>query len=534
MRRCLTLVTVVFALAVVHGQAPQPGPTIVHTQSGPVRGSGTDIRAFKGIPYAAPPTGDRRWRPPAAAEPWTEVRDATRFGPRCPGTLPARASGFGLDGLASEDCLTLNLWTPATSSEDRLPVMVWIHGGGFTAGSVTLPRVDGTNLARRGVVVVSLNYRLGALGFLAHPALSRESEHQVSGNYGLLDQIAALRWVRANIAAFGGNPEQVTLFGSSAGASSQAFLLVSPLARGLFHRAIAQSLGSTAAGPKPRLRVPFYGFAAAEAHGLSIAPDIATLRALSADEVLARVPSRSETSAHDTRLGLAYVPLVDGYVVPDDPAVLLGTNSQLRVPLLIGHNADEGLFYARDLPKTLEDYRAFVRARFPPSLVEAVLAKYPAATDADVLAAAPLLDGESRLVAPTVLTARAVSKVSDVYMYRFSRVAPSSRSAWGGAAHTSETAYVFDNTRGDASQFEDIDRRVSGAMADAWVRFAKTGNPNGGGLPQWPAYRSPDYRLLDFGDTVTIRSNARSSEIDFFRRAFDTMRTQGVMPTAPK
>ena len=178
--------------------------------------------------------------------------------------------------------------------------------------------------------------------------------------------------------------------------------------------------------------------------------------------------------------------------------------SQSKVPLLIGHNADEGLFYARDLPKTVEEYRAFVRARFPAELVDAVLARYPAATDAEVAVAAPLLDAESRFVAPTVLTARAASKVSDVYMYRFSRVAPSSRSAWGGAAHTSEVPYVFDNTSGDASQFEEIDRTVSGAMADAWVRFAKTGNPNGGGLPQWPAYRSPDYRLLDFGDAVTV------------------------------
>ena len=224
---------------------------------------------------------------------------------------------------------------------------------------------------------------------------------------------------------------------------------------------------------------------------------------------------------------------MDGYVVPDDPAVLMGTNSQSKVPLLIGHNADEGLFYARDLPKTLEDYRAFVRARFPAELVDAVLARYPAATDAEVSVAAPLLDGESRLVAPTVLTARAASKVSDVYMYRFSRVAPSSRSAWGGAAHTSEVPYVFDNTSGDASQFEEIDRTVSGAMAAAWVRFAKTGNPNGGELPQWPAYRSPDYRLLDFGDTVTVRSNARSPEIDFFQRVFETMRRKPSMPKAP-
>jgi para-nitrobenzyl esterase len=405
--------------------------------------------------------------------------------------------------------------------------MVWIHGGGFTAGTVTLPRLDGTNLARRGVVVVSFNYRLGALGFLAHPALSRESEHQVSGNYGLLDQIAALRWVRANLAAFGGNPENVTLFGSSAGASSQGFLMVSPLARGLFHRAITQSLGSTFAGPKPSLRVPSYGFAAAETHGLSIARDIAVLRALSADEVLARLPNRSET------LGLVYVPVVDGYVVPNDPAVLMGTNSQSKVPLLIGHNADEGLFFARDLPKTVEDYRAWVRTRFPAELVDAVLARYPATTDADVSVAAPLLDGESRLVAPSVITARAVSKVSDVYMYRFSRVAPSSRSAWGGAAHTSEVGYVFDNTSGDASQFEELDRTVSGAMAAAWVRFATTGNPNGEGLPQWPAYRAPDYRVLDFGDAITVRSNARSPEIDFFQRAFETMRRKPSMAEAP-
>jgi para-nitrobenzyl esterase len=372
---------------------------------------------------------------------------------------------------------------------------------------------------------------MGALGFLAHPALSRESEHQVSGNYGLLDQIGALRWVRANIAAFGGNPENVTLFGSSAGASSQGFLMVSPLARGLFHRAVAQSLGSTAAGPKPRLRVPYYGFAAAEAHGLSIARDIATLRALSADEVLARMPNDTEALGNIFRR--IYVPLVDGYVVPDDPAVLMGTNSQSKVPLLIGHNADEGLFFARDLPKTLEDYRGFVRARFPAELVDAVLARYPAATDAEVAVAAPLLDGESRLVAPTVLTARAASRVSDVYMYRFSRIAPSSRSAWGGAAHTTEVRYVFDNTSGDASQFEEIDRTVSRAMADAWVQFAKTGNPNGGALPQWPAYRSPDYRLLDFGDQTTVRSNADSPHVDLFRRAFETMRGQSSRSTAP-
>ena len=516
MRWILKLTSITLATVAVHGQAAQSLPTIVGTQPGPVRGRGTDVMVFKGIPYAAPPIGDRRWRPPAPPQPWTEARDATEFGPRCPQTAPARA-GLAA-GPASEDCLSLNVWTPAKSSDDRLPVMVWIHGGGFVAGSVTLPRLDGTNLARRGVVVVSINYRLGALGFLAHPMLSRESEHGVSGNYGLLDQIAALRWIHSNIAAFGGNPQNVTLFGSSAGASSQGFLMVSPLARGLFHRAITQSLGSTVAGPKPRLRVPYYGFPAAETYGLSMGKDIAALRAMSADEVLARLSNQ-----HPETLGLTYVPIVDGYVVPDDPSVLMGTNQQSKVPLLIGHNADEGLFWASDLPKTLSDYRKFVRARFPAELIDQVLARYPAATDAQVSMAAPLLDGESRIVAPTVLTARAVSKVSEVYMYRFSRVAPSSRAAWGGAAHTSEVAYVFANTNGE-TQFEEIDRTVSRAMADAWVQFAKTGNPNSAALPQWPAYRAPGYRLLDFGDQVTVRSNADSPHVDFFRRAFETMR----------
>jgi para-nitrobenzyl esterase len=359
---------------------------------------------------------------------------------------------------------------------------------------------------------------------LAHPALSRESEHQVSGNYGLLDQIAVLSWVRANIAAFGGNPANVTLFGQSAGASSIGYLMVSPLARGLFHRAIAQSLGSTVAGPKRRLREPYYGLPAAESEGESIAPNIATLRALSADAVLARVPT--------DRWGLRYLPLIDGYVVPDDPTVLIGTTHQLKVPLLIGHNASEGRFWASELPKTVSDYREFVRVRFPAELGDAVLARYPAATHDQAAVEGPQMDGDSRIVAPTVLTARAAAKVSDVYMYLFSRVGPATRATWGGAAHGTEVPYVFDNTTGDASQFEEIDRTVSRAMADAWVQFAKTGNPNSPTLPRWPAYRSPDYRLLDFGDQTTVRSNADSPHVDFFRRAFETMRGQSSRPTA--
>jgi para-nitrobenzyl esterase len=421
----------------------------------------------------------------------------------------------------SEDCLTLNVWTPAKSGSERLPVMVWIHGGGFTIGDVTVPRYDGEMLASRGVVVVTFNYRLGPFGFLAHPTLSRESPQRVSGNYGLLDQMAALRWVRDNIAAFGGNPSNVTVFGQSAGASSGAgVLMVSPLARGLFHRVIAQSAGTTGTvGPKPRLHEPYYGLRAAEAEGESMAPDIAKLRAMTADEVLAKLPISPTFST-----GWHFSPVVDGYVLPDDPGVLLGTSSQAKVPLLIGHNADEADFYRREAHQTIAAYRDFVRHLFPSQFVDTILTRYPAAEDAKVPDAVLRMFTDSRFVTPTVLTARAASKTTAVYMYRFSRVSPLSRAYGGGAAHGVEIPYAWDHITTDTAQYEEVDRTLSRAIAGAWVQFAKTGNPNGASLPQWPAYAAPEYRLLEYGNEITIRSNADSPNIDFFQRAFETMR----------
>ena len=256
-----------------------------------------------------------------------------------------------------------------------------------------MPRTDGTNLARRGVVVVSIKYRLGVLGFLAHPALSRESDHRVSGNYGLLDQIAVLRWIRANIAAFGGNPANVTMFGTSAGASSQGFLMVSPLARGLFHRAIAQSLGSTVAGPKRRLREPYYGFPAAETEGESMAKDIATLRALSADEVLAGRVNRKPETLSATSLSSTVTSC------PTIPPFWWARTASRKCPCSLvttPTRASSG----RALTQDLSEYRDFVRTRFPAELVDAVLARYPAATDAEVAAAGPRMNGESESSRP--------------------------------------------------------------------------------------------------------------------------------------
>ncbi|HVG38595.1 MAG TPA: carboxylesterase family protein, partial [Pyrinomonadaceae bacterium] len=400
-------------MVTVFGNAAAAQQATVFTKSGPVRGTGTEIVVFKGIPYAAPPTGDRRWRPPTPPESWTTVRDASQFGPQCPqqGNFAPRGGAATAPTPTSEDCLTLNVWTPAKSGSERLPVMVWIHGGGFTIGSGASPRSSGEMLAGQGAVVVTFNYRLGALGFLAHPGLSRESDRRVSGNYGLLDHIAVLRWVHENIGAFGGDPSNVTVFGQSAGASAAAgILMVSPLARGLFHRVIAQSAGTTGTvGPKPRLRDAYYGLPAAEVENQSMAPDINKLRAMTADEVLVALPNSPTFST-----GWHFGPVIDGYLLPDDPGVLLGTSRQAKVPLLIGYNGDEAFFYRREAFQTVVGYRDFVRKLFPAEFVDAVLTRYPAADDAHAANAVLHMFTDFRFVTPTTLTARAASKVTNV------------------------------------------------------------------------------------------------------------------------
>jgi para-nitrobenzyl esterase len=489
--------------------------TTIATQYGPVRGTGTDVVAFKGIPYAAAPAGRLRWRAPEPPARWTETRNATAFGPRCPQPQP-RVSDSAAP--ASEDCLSLNIWTPAKSGSDRLPVMVWIHGGGFFGGTASVPTYDGEALARRGVVLVTLNYRLGALGFLAHPALSRESAHGVSGNYGLLDQIAALRWVQKNIAAFGGDPANVTVFGGSAGAHSIGILLVSPLAKGLFARAIMESL-PLFFRPVRDLAHARYGLASAETEGKAQASDIAALRTLDAAQIVARLAPGPTLST-----GTHFYPIVDGWVLPRDPAEAIGTARQAQVPLLLGFNADEGNFFVNNAPKSMTAFQEFVRAKFPPALSDRILAMYPAKTDADVPSALVRFFGDYELLTSTVLTARAASGIGNVYLYQFSRVSPLNRRTWGGAAHTVEIPYVFDHIAPKPGDFDDKDGAVSEAMAGAWVRFAKTGSPNGEKLPVWPAYKAPAYAYLEYGDVIATASGFREAQIDFFKHAFEQMR----------
>jgi para-nitrobenzyl esterase len=331
--------------------------------------------------------------------------------------------------------------------------MVWIHGGGFFGGSGSRSEYNGEALARRGVVLVTLNYRVGALGFLTHPALSHESARGVSGNYGLLDQIAALHWVQNNIAQFGGNPADVTVFGESAGAYSICLLTVSPLGKGLFRRAILQSL--------PLMFQPARRLRAAESEGEAKAPDLAALRTMSAEQILkelAKAPTLSN--------GTHFYPIVDGWAVPEDPADLVGSTRQFTVPVLIGYNADEGEFFRAYAPKTIAGFESFLSSRFGAARLESIMTLYPAKADADAPGALARFFGDYELITSTVLTARAMARAGNVHLYQFSRVGPLSRKLWNGAAHTSDIPYVFDHVAAPSNDFEPQDKTVSEAMAE--------------------------------------------------------------------
>jgi para-nitrobenzyl esterase len=507
-----------------------PAEDTVKIESGLVAGSGTEIRVFKGIPYAAPPTRELRWKPPRPPKPWEGVRQAAEFGAAC----MQIADNPNID----EDCLTLNIWTPARDTKARLPVMVWIHGGGFILGSGAM---DGGALAQRGAVVVSFNYRLGVLGFLAHPALARESPRRSSGNYGLLDQIAALRWVQRNIKGFGGDSQNVTIFGGSAGGSSVCLLLVSPLARGLFHRAIAQSPGGIAT-PIPHTVKAWYGRPPLQQAGEELGADIAKLRAASSMELMKKWNSVENTRA------------VDGWVIPDDPAALLESGRFHRVPVLAGANADEGTIFlvegnmfpgARMFPElhraktTLVAYREYLRAMFQESADEA-FALYPATSDNDTRAALARSFGDFFFHLGTRFTAEAVARRgAKAYLYYFTRLSPSARKFGLGVMHENEGPYVLGYLSGvfpkpppERPPMEETDRSLSIAMSATWVRFARTGDPNGGGLPTWPAVSRPATEYLEFGDKIQVgqMDAERLRRLDFLAGYFSRVRRTRSTP----
>ena len=527
-------IAVVFVFLPGFGAAPAAGQiaaAVVRVEGGQLAGApspiGDEVMVYRGVPFAAPPVGDLRWRPPGPAAAWEGVRDATEAAPACmQNPIPAAVRTFydaGVDRM-DEDCLYLNVWT-AAAPDDRAPVMVWIHGGGLAIGNGADITYDGTRLAQRGVVLVTVNYRLGAFGYLAHPRLSAESEHGASGNYGTLDQVAALGWVQRNIAAFGGDPSRVAIFGESAGSWSVNQLMATPLARGLFHAAIGESGGGfgSRGGAAPKAEIEAAGERFVEAllgDGETATPE--AMRAASADAVQAVAPELVRSTAN-----------VDGWVFPDTVYDIFAAGRQHDVPVIVGSNADEMTILGGAAgAETVEQYRETIRNEYGEH-ADALLATFPAATD-DEAQRARIASGTDATFGWEMRTwARMMETVSSpAYLYFFSRVPPAPDADRYGAYHTAEIPYVFDNFGVSPHpyanrDYTDTDRRLSDILASYWVNMAATGNPNGEGLPEWPAYDPEADAALHIGDAITVERGIRKARLDFFDRYYAAQREGG-------
>ena len=497
------------------------GDTLLTIDAGKIRGvietPGSPVRVFRGIPYARPPVGDLRWRPPQAVASWDTVKECSAFGPSCP--QPAQKIIPGIAGEQSDDCLYLNVWTAANPGEKR-PVLVWIHGGGFTIGSGSQKTYDGLHFAEDGAVQVTINYRLGPFGFMAHPALSAESPDHVSGNYGLLDQIEALKWVRRNISAFGGNPGNVTVFGESAGSVAVGCLIASPLAKGLFHRAIMES---GVPSDLPRLRPQGETDSSAESTGVEIARQIgiedpegataetaARLRDIPPEKLLASSHPRIGLFGGGRRMG----PAIDGYILPRSPVEMFAAGEGNTVPILLGSNADEGTLFIQQIPiRRPQGYDLALRRIFG-EYAARVIGMFPVRTPEEVKPAMARLVTVAAFVAPARRTARALSLHGNrVWLYHFTRVSPVLKEHNIGATHGIELFYVFKTTPGGV-QAEEADIRVADAMHGVWLRFAESGDPNGKGFPEWPAFSSANDTHFEFGDRLVTGQHLMSRECD--------------------
>jgi para-nitrobenzyl esterase len=505
---------------------------------GGATGGQPTVRVFKGIPFAAPPLGENRWKAPQPVAKWDGVRKADAFGAPCAagpalGGRGGRGAAPGAPGAAaapqapaappreparSEDCLYLNVWTSANSPNDRRPVMMWIYGGGFTGGSGGLAWYDGENLASKGPVIVTMNYRLGSLGFFSHPGLAAESGHNASGNYGMMDAIAALRWIKRNISAFGGDPNNVTIAGESAGAIMVGALVGSPQATGLFNRAIAQSggwMGLTMGRMTPGQTAQANGVKTMEALGVKT---IAELRARPLNEL--------------TGLSAGGL-VVDGYLIPEDISQTFMNGRQNAVDVLTGSNKDEANFgvcfggggRGRGPGLTAEAFKANAQRRFGDA-ADDYLKLYAVATDAEAQPAAHMACGDEinwNMRQWAVAQAKAGKKA---YTYFFTRIptlngAPSPQ----GATHTAEISYAFNNPKGQANQtWNEIDTRLADTMSSYWVNFISKGDPNGSGLTRWPEYKDlMGGRVMVLGDTAQVESAAPTAKLSFYQSAFQRL-----------
>lgn len=485
----------------------------VITNFGPVKGVESrdeSIEVFKGIPYAAPPVGELRWRPPQPAEKWTELRACDQFGSR---SLQRKEQSAGDQ---SEDCLYLNVWTPR-ERVPRRPVMVWIHGGGFTQGSGHQPGYDGTQLAKRGVVLVTINYRLGALGFMTHPDLSAESPHGSSGNYALLDQIAALKWVQENISSFGGDPDNVTIFGESAGGTSVYLLTATPLSKGLFHRAILESPWLDPSIFRD-LKVENENGPPAEFDGEQQARKVlgdnttdtlAKLRALPAADVLEKMKQRWPVAT-------------DGWVFPKDPHQIYADGDQHDIPVIVGTNRDEGTMFAprKAFGGTMENYKDAIVEIYGEH-GDRVAEFYAPESKEKLWGVAVKHIGDTWFVQPAREFARAMhQQKSPVWMYHFTKPVW----GWMGAAHAAEIGFVF----GNLEKPKPDDAALSDEFMTRWVQFAKTGDPNIDGQTSWQAFTTENDSHLVMDETLKMESGLRKAACDMLDSILKDRRPQTI------
>ena len=508
MRVLSSLIVLGVALMALPAFAQQATPPVSVT-GGAISGTDTgEVRTFFGVPFAAPPVGDLRWRAPQAVVPWQGVKATTAFSPAC------RQTAAWITNPQSEDCLYLNIWTPKKA--EKLPVIVWIHGGGYFGGTGAQPIYDGTRLTKRGVIVVTLNYRLGVFGFYASPELSAESPDHASGNQGIDDQIAALRWVKSNIAAFGGDPERVTIMGESAGANSVAVLVASEAAKGLFQRAIAESgnysvpLNDSENASADRKSAEAQGAAFLKSQG---AATISDLRRMDADTLI-----------HQT-----WAPrvIVDGHILREDMTTTYRHHRQNDVPILVGWNADEGKDLAPEIlgtgDFTAANHKALITKLLGHTPSDALLAAYPGATDAEARASINTLTSDWwgwRMWYWTSLQAKAGGAKPYLYYFVHSPAEPATPCGYGcQAGHGAEIPFVFDQLDQDPRAWNASDRQLADRLAGYWTNFAKNGDPNGAGLPAWSAFDHSSASTLRLGTDAEVKERGDLPDFTLFGSA---------------
>jgi para-nitrobenzyl esterase len=539
----LALASLLAATAVAQ-QSKNAGNNLVNNQvqvaSGRLAGAtaASGIHEFKGIPYAAPPVGARRWQAPQPVQPWTNVRPATQFGPRAMQLPLFGDMNFRSNGV-SEDCLYLNVWTGAKASPETRPVLVYFYGGGFVAGDGSEPRYDGEALAKKGIVTVTINYRLGVFGFMAHPELTKESPNHASGNYGLLDQQAAIQWVKKNIAAFGGDPAHITIAGESAGSWSVSAQLAAPGSKELIKGAIAESGSLLGLQPLPTLA---QGEQTGVTFGTSLgASTLAALRALPAQQVL---------EASGKQGAPRFSPVVDGYFLPKQPTEIFAAGQQAHVPLLVGWNSQEMTYQMVLGPAapTLDNYRTAMQKLYGDRAAEA-LTQYPAATDAEVEQAANNLAGDRFIAYSTWKLADAQLQTGGqpVYRYLYARPRPAMTPEMGnataglaggvvrgtgnaapappakGAVHSAEIEYALGNLpTNKVYAWTPDDYKVSEVMQGYFANFIKTGNPNAAGLPTWPAASQQGGQVLRLDVTTKAEPDQTRARYQFLEQTAAT------------